>query len=169
MSLYTDWRGDIDAHSNSREEQQQYWEDFCLAEQKVYQKILKERTPVIEGTLSALAETYGMTPLWFMGFMDGVSDSVNESLGDLETYTPDSPVKIDIDFEKLYLNMLKVPAEWLYKLDEWDGVLSAERRDTIEKDYKRPKTIVKGPKIGRNDPCPCGSGKKYKKCCGRNQ
>ena len=29
-------------------------------------------------------------------------------------------------------------------------------------------TVVnKGPKIGRNDPCPCGSGKKYKKCCGR--
>jgi preprotein translocase subunit SecA len=26
----------------------------------------------------------------------------------------------------------------------------------------------KGGKIGRNDPCPCGSGKKYKKCCGRN-
>ena len=25
------------------------------------------------------------------------------------------------------------------------------------------------PKIGRNDPCPCGSGKKYKKCCGRNK
>lgn len=25
--------------------------------------------------------------------------------------------------------------------------------------------IVKGPKVGRNDPCPCGSGKKYKKCC----
>ena len=29
-------------------------------------------------------------------------------------------------------------------------------------------TIVKGKKIGRNDPCPCGSGKKYKNCCGRN-
>jgi uncharacterized protein YecA (UPF0149 family) len=24
------------------------------------------------------------------------------------------------------------------------------------------------PMVGRNDPCPCGSGKKYKKCCGRN-
>ncbi|HTG14601.1 MAG TPA: SEC-C metal-binding domain-containing protein [Blastocatellia bacterium] len=24
----------------------------------------------------------------------------------------------------------------------------------------------KGPRVGRNDPCPCGSGKKYKKCCG---
>ena len=32
-----------------------------------------------------------------------------------------------------------------------------------------PRPIVKGKKIGRNDPCPCGSGKKYKKCCGRNK
>jgi len=29
-----------------------------------------------------------------------------------------------------------------------------------------PRTVRKGPKVGRNDPCPCGSGKKYKKCCG---
>jgi preprotein translocase subunit SecA len=28
------------------------------------------------------------------------------------------------------------------------------------------KTVIKAPKVGRNDPCPCGSGKKYKKCCG---
>jgi preprotein translocase subunit SecA len=26
--------------------------------------------------------------------------------------------------------------------------------------------VIKGAKVGRNDPCPCGSGKKYKKCCG---
>ena len=31
------------------------------------------------------------------------------------------------------------------------------------------KTVRKGKKIGRNDPCPCGSGKKYKKCCGRDE
>ena len=31
------------------------------------------------------------------------------------------------------------------------------------------KTVRGVKKIGRNDPCPCGSGKKYKKCCGRNQ
>ena len=36
-----------------------------------------------------------------------------------------------------------------------DGVSSSE---------KQP--VVKGPKVGRNDPCPCGSGKKYKKCHG---
>ena len=29
-----------------------------------------------------------------------------------------------------------------------------------------PKTVVAEKKIGRNEPCPCGSGKKYKKCCG---
>ncbi len=36
-------------------------------------------------------------------------------------------------------------------------------------DSKRPYATVQreGPKIGRNDPCPCGSGKKYKKCCGK--
>ncbi len=31
----------------------------------------------------------------------------------------------------------------------------------------KQQTIQKGTKVGRNDPCPCGSGKKYKKCCGR--
>jgi SWIM/SEC-C metal-binding protein len=30
-----------------------------------------------------------------------------------------------------------------------------------------PKTIVAETKVGRNEPCPCGSGKKYKKCCGQ--
>ncbi|MGY8718810.1 MAG: SEC-C metal-binding domain-containing protein [Verrucomicrobiia bacterium] len=30
-----------------------------------------------------------------------------------------------------------------------------------------PAPAKAAPKIGRNDPCPCGSGKKYKKCCGR--
>jgi preprotein translocase subunit SecA len=33
---------------------------------------------------------------------------------------------------------------------------------------ERPQTVVKGKKIGRNEPCICGSGKKYKKCCGQN-
>ena len=31
----------------------------------------------------------------------------------------------------------------------------------------RPKTVKAGAKVGRNEPCPCGSGKKYKNCCGR--
>lgn len=31
-----------------------------------------------------------------------------------------------------------------------------------------PTYVREQPKVGRNDPCPCGSGKKYKKCCGKN-
>lgn len=34
---------------------------------------------------------------------------------------------------------------------------------------EKGRTVRKGKKIGRNDPCPCGSGKKYKKCCGRDE
>jgi len=42
-------------------------------------------------------------------------------------------------------------------------------RPLPEKEYKSSShgelTVIKGEKVGRNDPCPCGSGKKYKKCC----
>ncbi len=36
-------------------------------------------------------------------------------------------------------------------------------------DNSKPKPVVKSDKVGRNDPCPCGSGKKYKKCCGAKE
>jgi len=39
----------------------------------------------------------------------------------------------------------------------------SEAAEAMEK--ARP--VRSGPKVGRNDPCPCGSGKKYKHCCGR--
>ena len=44
-----------------------------------------------------------------------------------------------------------------------------ERKKSIVFDEKKAKEPVKKQKIGRNDPCPCGSGKKYKKCCGLNE
>jgi preprotein translocase subunit SecA len=40
----------------------------------------------------------------------------------------------------------------------------SEAADAVEK--ARP--VRTGPKVGRNDPCPCNSGKKYKHCCGKN-
>ena len=63
--------------------------------------------------------------------------------------------------------MLSVEAEWLYTLPGWEGMLSVEKRKEIEKAYKKTKTGVKEKTVGRNDACPCGSGKKYKKCCGK--
>jgi len=47
-----------------------------------------------------------------------------------------------------------------------------EKAKELEKEMKslrrQANTLIKPVKIGRNDPCPCGSGKKYKKCCGQN-
>ena len=43
----------------------------------------------------------------------------------------------------------------------------ANQKKIREQEYGTVKPIVKGKEPGRNDPCPCGSGKKYKKCCGR--
>jgi preprotein translocase subunit SecA len=43
-----------------------------------------------------------------------------------------------------------------------------EATDFVTKAQARAKPVRTGPKVGRNDPCPCGSGKKYKQCCGKN-
>ncbi|MHC4981852.1 MAG: preprotein translocase subunit SecA [Planctomycetota bacterium] len=47
--------------------------------------------------------------------------------------------------------------------------LAREMAEQAQAEPQKIQTIIRqGPKVGRNDPCPCGSGKKYKKCCGRN-
>jgi len=50
--------------------------------------------------------------------------------------------------------------------DEPSGASAAARRDTREQQVTQP-IVNNGPKIGRNDPCPCGSGLKYKHCHGK--
>jgi len=45
----------------------------------------------------------------------------------------------------------------------------AEEVTTNQEQSSGNKPVVKEEKVGRNDPCPCGSGKKYKKCCGKNE
>ena len=45
-----------------------------------------------------------------------------------------------------------------------------EQTQVPERERRKPETVRRdAPKVGRNDPCPCGSGKKYKHCCGRNE
>ncbi len=45
---------------------------------------------------------------------------------------------------------------------------SIEKQKSVQMDERKVETVSKKSKIGRNDPCPCGSGLKYKKCCGRD-
>ena len=44
-----------------------------------------------------------------------------------------------------------------------ENIVGAEQIPTFR--FTKPRPVVKDHKIGRNDPCPCGSGLKYKKCC----
>ena len=101
-----------------------------------------------------------------MGFVDGINESLKNSY-DLEKVDENTELVFDIDLENLYFNMLDAKADYLYTLPQWDGIFSQEKRAEIEKNYKDSKIVRNENKIGRNDPCPCGSGKKYKKCCGK--
>jgi uncharacterized protein YchJ len=84
---------------------------------------------------------------------------------DIDSLEAADSVKLDIEYEKLLWNMYNAKAEWLYNLEEWNDIFDKEKRDEIRKNYLETVT-AKREKPGRNDPCPCGSGKKYKKCCG---
>ena len=165
MNLLTKWRN-LSENIESQEEEIKFWEVYLKEEASVYNEILNKKIEVIEGKVSDLAATYNLSVEHFMGFIDGISESLKEDIV-LEEIEADSQISLKIDFEKLYFNMLSVEAEWLYTLPGWEGILSAEQRKEIEKSYKKTKTVVKEKTVGRNEPCPCGSGKKYKKCCGK--
>ena len=86
----------------------------------------------------------------------------------IEEMEEDTVVSLKFDKEKLYKNMVDAKADWLYELPQWDEIFDKEKKHALYLEQKKSGTIVKGKKIGRNDPCPCGSGKKYKQCCGKH-
>ena len=79
---------------------------------------------------------------------------------------------IKVDVVKILMNIRKqgeVRRQETAKITNaaLQAINSVDNGKTIE--AKENRTVVnEGPKIGRNDPCPCGSGKKYKNCCGKN-
>lgn len=166
MSLINQWEEHVNAIGDDMKAQQKFWTDYYLLEKGIYEKMLTEPVEVVSGTVKELAEKYETTPVMMAGFLDGINESIKEP-NPIEELEEDSHVTVDIDLEKLYYNMVGAKAEWLYTLPQWENLLPAERRTELYKAQKKSTTIVKGKKIGRNDPCPCGSGKKYKFCCGR--
>ena len=97
------------------------------------------------------------------GFLDGINESLKGYENPIDTMEEDTEVKIEIDPEKLYYNMVEAKATWLYELPQWDAILTPEKRKELYKSQKASGTVRKAKKIFPNDPCPCGSGKKYKK------
>ena len=101
-----------------------------------------------------------------VGFLDGINESLKEP-NPIETMTEDTEVSLAFDKATLYKNMVDAKADWLYKLPEWNAIFTEEEQKALYLEQRKSGTIIKPKKIGRNEPCPCGSGKKYKFCCGR--
>jgi len=163
MSLFKKWQELI--NEKSEDEFEKFWDEYSSAEIKIYSDVLANPSKNLKGVFNELATKYEVSDELFMGFLDGVNSSLKKPL-DVEKIDTSSEIELLIDFEALYFNMLAAEADHLYTLDEWDNLLSDALRMQIEKDYKKSKTVVKEQTPGRNDPCSCGSGKKFKKCCG---
>lgn len=164
MGLFGQWK-ETASKERSQGENDKFWNTYLEKEKKIYESLLENHTSVTEGALGELAGRFDMDPVTFSGFLDGINTSLVKEIK-LDDISEDSVLRLEIDFEKLYWNMLEAKAEWLYTLEQWDGILSSEKRAEITRDFKQSKMAV-STKVGRNDPCPCGSGKKYKKCCGK--
>jgi len=165
MSLYKEWT-DMVVDYVKRRGEAAFWHDYGEIERRIYTKLLANHTDKVEGTMEELAKHFEVTNIYFMGFTDGINDSLIEPV-QLEETESDTEVNFKVDFEKLYFNMLDAKADYLYELPQWEGIFSKEKRKEIQRSYRDSKMVVNNDKVGRNDPCPCGSGKKYKKCCGK--
>ena len=166
MSLLEQWREYAYENQESEQQAQMFWANYFNQEIEIYKQILADSETVVTGTVKELAEKFDVDLQIMVGFLDGINDSLKEA-NPIETMDEETVVNLGYDKEKLYYNMVGAKAEWLYELPEWDALLSEERRKELYKEQKSSTTVVKPKKVGRNDPCPCGSGKKYKKCCGK--
>lgn len=147
---------------------QQFWAVYFDREKEIYQQLLKNPDEAVKGTVKELADKYGIDIMTMTGFLDGINDSLTEA-NPIEEMEEDTVVSLAFDKPLLYKNMVAAEADWLYNLEEWNPIFDEETRKELYKEQKRSTTIVKETRVYPNDPCPCGSGKKYKKCCGKNK
>ncbi|MGB9791815.1 MAG: preprotein translocase subunit SecA, partial [Thermacetogeniaceae bacterium] len=73
-------------------------------------------------------------------------------------------------FQEMIASIQEDVVKYLFKINIVPAAEARRPRQMIEnrgEDEQRQQPVRVGKKIGRNDPCPCGSGKKYKRCCGR--
>lgn len=163
MSLFDKWK-EIAYVERDQEEYNEFWGEYLPKEQKNYEYLLEHKDEVVEGTVKELADKFEMDSVTFAGFLDGINSSLTEQIN-LDNLEEATVVKLSTDFEALFFNMLAAKADWLYNLEQWDEILTIEKRKEITKEYNKSRMVVNENKVGRNDPCPCGSGKKHKKCC----
>ena len=166
-TLYQQWQDLAYDETADRSQLEKFWGTYFQIEKEIYEKLLSNPDEVVSGTVKELAEKYGQDVLTMVGFLDGINDSLVIP-NPIEEMEEDTVVTLAYDKELLYKNMVDAKADWLYNLPMWDEIFTEEQKKTLYMEQKKSGTVIKGKKIGRNDPCPCGSGKKYKYCCGKN-
>ena len=166
MALLEEWQKIAYDQQGDRGKLQKFWQRYFMLEKGVYEKLLTNPDEKVEGTVKELAEKYDLSIMDMTGFLDGINDSM-VTPHPIDTMEEDTKVSLAFDKEKLYKNMVDAKADWLYELPQWDEIFDADTKRKLYLEQKKSGTVVVGKKVGRNDPCPCGSGKKYKFCCGR--
>lgn len=138
MTLLENWRNLAYGDGMNDKQKEELWSGYFAIEKGIYEKILSNPAEVIEGTVKELAEKYETEVLIMTGFLDGINESLKGYENPIETMDEDTTVKIEIDPEKLYYNMVEAKAEWLFELPQWDSILTQEKRKELYKAQKAP-------------------------------
>lgn len=168
MALLKKWRDMAYSETANKGDLQRFWVTYFENEKEIYATILKTPDTEVKGTVKELAEKFDVDIMTMTGFLDGINDSLVKA-NPIDEMEEDTEVSLKFDKALLYKNMVAAGADWLYELEEWEAIFDEETRKALYKEQKSSTTIVKEDKVYPNDPCPCGSGKKYKKCCGKNK
>ena len=163
MGLLQEWRDVAYSQEADKSQLQKFWTNYFMIEKGIYEKLLVNPEEVVKGTVKELAEKYEIEVMTMVGFLDGINDSLKVP-NPIEEMDEDTVVNLGFDKELLYKNMVDAKADWLYNMPMWDDIFTEDKKKELYLEQKKSGTVVKGPKIGRNDPCPCVRGKKYKKC-----
>lgn len=166
-TILEQWRAMAYNQQEDRNKLQRFWANYFNIEKGIYEQLLSNPDEVVSGTVKELAEKYGQDVMTMVGFLDGINDSLKIP-NPIETMDENTKVSLAFDKELLYKNMVDAKADWLYGLPMWDNIFDEDKKKALYREAKKANTVIKGKKVGRNDPCPCGSGKKYKFCCGKN-
>lgn len=166
MALLKKWQDRAYSETANKGDLQRLWADYFQKEKEIYAQLLQTPDEVVKGTVKGLAEKFDVDLMTMTGFLDGINESLKEG-NPIEDMEEETEVSLLIDKELLYKNMVAAGADWLYELEEWDSIFDEETRKNLYREQKASSTVIKGDKVYPNDPCTCGSGKKYKKCCGR--
>lgn len=144
--LLKTWREIAYNQEQTQEQYNQFWGAYFVQEKEVYKDILGHPDVVVKGTVEELAKKYNMEVLTMVGFLDGINESlkVENPIEELEDTTE---VSLEYDPEKLYKNMVDAKADWLYNLEEWDNLLTPERRKELYKEQKLSGTVIKERKL----------------------